>query len=1056
MGNGARTLALGRGNLQVWHNLNPSTDSKHRLVLKNVLHVPELGIHLISVGQILANGYQVLFKDNKAFITNNNNIPIIVAHKVGKLFKLKMTVSTQIEQANLAKIKTIDYKILHARLGHLNKAAIKTLQKQHSLNIVNMNNDVCIGCIQGKQSRNKFSKRKRDITVDFPLQLVYSDYCGPLPPTFSKQTGFFSYIDAYSRKPFVYLTDSKAKQEQFFKEFKIYAEKQTGNTILALNSDGGGEYTSISFTQFLKDEGIEHKITTFDTPQNNPVAERFNRTAIEAVRSIIYQMNLPLFYWGELLKSVTFVVAFWPNKTLKNISPNDVWNCEKFDLSRLKILGCVVHVHVPKKKRKKLDKNSKKCVLVGYTNNNAYRTYCPPERKLIISRDVVFEENKPYYSKKNQSNLHLPFDDTDLPDLIDYSDEHSDDEDLIVRNIHHNSNNTSNLNNTQQTPSSNPVEEVSASDSSENLVPLREKYVRQSKMKATQQISKQLNSINDLRYTVQPTNTTENVNFTDYTVIPKSEFQAMKSDNWENWSKAMVKQIDKLEAFPTWYVDDIKNLPKNEKLINYTWVYKYKINPDTGVLEENARLAARGDQQRKGIDYDQTFSPVASHSTVRIFFTLVVSLKLIINQYDIKTAYPHAELPKPVYMRRVRNPKFPNENTKDTMCVLTRALYGLTDAGRCWNIDINEFITVDCNFTQCSNEPCLYYQLTVTNSGEKLYQYLLLYSDDVLHACSNQRQVNIFQKKICKKYKTTILGKPKSFLSLQFEWFDDGSMIIHMEAFIKKFLERHNMQNCKKVKIPFDPNTKLSKKMEPHPDNKKEIEEMNNFPYRTIVMTINYLVEAMRIDLAYHRGVVTKFQNNPGRPMKNAVIRALRYLQETSDLGILISPNTELIVRGIGDANFAGCEDTRKSTMGGIVYVGNVPVEYFSKLQSIVAMSTLEAEYIWKSFVALKMVSARNLMEELSFEQNASILEGDNQSAITFAENQIVNKRSKHIDMRYHKIRELISKNLIRLVYIQTDNNEADALTKPLGTIKFWKCITKMGMVPLEEYKQNH
>ena len=160
MGNGARTLALGRGNLQVWHNLNPSTDSKHRLVLKDVLHVPEIGIHLISVGQILADGYQVLFKKNKAFITNKNNIPIIVAHKVGKLFKLKMTVSTQIEHANLAKITTIDYKILHARLGHLNKAAIKNLQKQHSLNIVNMNNDVCISCIQGKQSEINFQKEK--------------------------------------------------------------------------------------------------------------------------------------------------------------------------------------------------------------------------------------------------------------------------------------------------------------------------------------------------------------------------------------------------------------------------------------------------------------------------------------------------------------------------------------------------------------------------------------------------------------------------------------------------------------------------------------------------------------------------------------------------------------------------------------------------------------------------------------------------------------------------------------------------------------------------------
>ena len=215
-------------------------------------------------------------------------------------------------------------------------------------------------------------------------------------------------------------------------------------------------------------------------------------------------------------------------------------------------------------------------------------------------------------------------------------------------------------------------------------------------------------------------------------------------------------------------------------------------------------------------------------------------------------------------------------------------------------------------------------------------------------------------------------------------------------------------------------------------------------------MTINYMVEILRLDLLYFRGVLTRFQDNPGKPMLKAVQRVFQYLQETAGLGIHFNPKNSL-VSGDGDADYAGCTDTRRSRMGGVVYFGDIPIDAFSKLQSTVTMSTMEAEYVAKCTLGLRIVAIRNIVKELSFEQPPSILQGDNQSAISLAGNNITNKRSKHIDVKYHKIRELVQKEKqIILQYVKSEDNHADVFTKPLNKKSFWRHIHGIGMIDLK------
>lgn len=253
---------------------------------------------------------------------------------------------------------------------------------------------VCEDCLVGKQCRDPFPKESTWRASQI-LQLVHADICGPINPTSnSKKRYLITFIDDFSRKTWVYFLVEKSEAFINFKNYKSRVEKETGSYIRCLRTDRGGEFTSQVFTYFCKENGIRRQLTYAYTPQQNGIAERKNQTIMNMVRSILLGRKMPKTFWPEAVNWTVYVLNRSPTLAVKDITPEEAWSGSKPAVDHFRVFGCISCVHIPDSKRIKLDDNSVRCVLLGVSEESkAYRLYDPVSQKIIVSRDVKFEED---------------------------------------------------------------------------------------------------------------------------------------------------------------------------------------------------------------------------------------------------------------------------------------------------------------------------------------------------------------------------------------------------------------------------------------------------------------------------------------------------------------------------------------------------------------------------------------------------------------------------------------------------------------------------------------
>ncbi|GKV39214.1 hypothetical protein SLEP1_g47020 [Rubroshorea leprosula] len=364
--------------------------------ISNVLYVPELKTNLLSIGQLQEKGYEIIIKNGVCRI-QDSKLGLIAQVKMtaNRMFPLHLNCASQ----SCFSAKTNDVAWLwHSRYGHLNFGGLKQLQQKNmvtGLPVFECPSIVCEECVISKQHRDPFPKgsstRARRL-----LEIVHSDICGPINPVSNGGKRYFiTFIDDFSRKTWVYFLQQKSEALMAFKSFKVFVEKEAGSQIQVLRTDCGGEYNSHEFANFCETHGIKRQLTTAYTPQQNGVCERKNRTILIMVRSLLKKSSIPKNFWPKTVNWSIHILNRSPTLTVQNMTPEEAWSGRKPGVDHFKIFGCITYAHIPDEKRKKLDDKGEKSIFLSVSNNSkAYKLYNPNTKKIIVSRDVIFDEGK--------------------------------------------------------------------------------------------------------------------------------------------------------------------------------------------------------------------------------------------------------------------------------------------------------------------------------------------------------------------------------------------------------------------------------------------------------------------------------------------------------------------------------------------------------------------------------------------------------------------------------------------------------------------------------------
>ncbi|GFU92566.1 retrovirus-related Pol polyprotein from transposon TNT 1-94 [Trichonephila clavipes] len=419
-----------------------------------------------------------------------------------------------------------------------------------------------------------------------PLELLHMDLCGPMPT--ESQGGnkyFLSIIDDYSRKVTVFPIRNKSDVFHTFIRFQKRAERFLSKKVIAVRTDGGLEFCNKDMDNFLTELGIKHEVTNSYTPEMNGVAERFNLTALDGIKTLLKSSEVPHKFWGEALLCFTYA---WNRICHKdsNKTPFEKYSGRKPSVLHLKPFGCLAYAGVPKQIRKKFNMRAKIGIMMGYAQRTkGYRIWLIDENKLVETINVRFDENKRGINFRQKVNSNLGYN-LNLPDYYDDEDDSDRAKDSLTSRLVSKT--------STETPSTSEKPDVSSDNHS--LIPCTEvKWIRNIGRKVTgsnvyysiEGEATRLKSFNEIvRYYLSEQQEALMVEVT----IPNRYKQAIRSRDASKWRDAMDKEINVMMERKVW---DLVDHPDNIKILENRWVYTIKYDENNKIVRYKARLVAR-------------------------------------------------------------------------------------------------------------------------------------------------------------------------------------------------------------------------------------------------------------------------------------------------------------------------------------------------------------------------------------------------------------------------------------------------------------------------------
>ena len=542
---------------------------------------------------------------------------------------------------------------------------------------------------------------------------------------------------------------------------------------------------------------------------------------------------------------------------------------------------------------------------------------------------------------------------------------------------------------------------------------------------------------------------------------PDTYREAMACPDSETWLAAMRREVDSLEARSTF---ERTTLPSDRKAIGLRWCYAYKYNPDGSIIvgKEKARLVAQGFSQRPE-DYGNTYSPVAKMTSIRLVLAYAAHYDLEIMSFDVKTAFLHAKLSTTIFCKQIPAFPEPDPQTDLRLCV---ALYGLRQSSYEFYMLLLRLM-VRLGLTRCEVNHAVFSgrwsspphpSIPMPSDGADLILIVPVHVDDGLSVTNSIPLYNWFITELCKDIEVVDMGPVSLYLGIRITRDSPNrKLYLSQKAFVTDLLDTWNMTKCYPSSIPLRQN--LHELPHPPPNSLPDVRDEDiKVNFQRLVGSLIYLAVCTRPDIAYVAMALGQYNASPTRAHLLAAKGVLRYLAGTADLSLEYGMEQSVIsspVHGLAqccaltDADWVSDEKDRRSISGYCFYFLNSLVSWSAVKQKSVSLSSTESEYYAMTHAMKEALWIRLFLTIHQFPvPHPFPLLCDNQSAITLVQSEAISSRSKHIDVRYHFIRDHISDGSFSTTWIPTSDMTADILTKPLLSNLFLQHRQSLGLVP--------
>ncbi|KAI3701418.1 hypothetical protein L6452_26471 [Arctium lappa] len=805
--------------------------------------------------------------------------------------------------------------------------------------------------------------------------MLHMDLCGPvITPSLGGKRYILVIIDEYTRYTWVFFLRYKSDTPEEIINFIKKSEVLNGQLVRSIRSDNGNEFRNATLDAFLCDKGISQNFAAIRSPQQNGVVERKNRTLCEAARSMLSESNLPTYFWVEAVNTACFtqnrsIIVKRHNKT-----SYEVFYGRKPNIGFLHVFGCLCFILNDREHLGKFDPKADEGIFVGYSlSSKAYRVYNLRRKCIDESIHVKFDDHKTSSLSCDDTELHewiiycvreeslnipssgptyVPFSvsSSSLHHSPEISKQVSSSSELVAP--------TEPTSPTKPTLHSSPIHHthpIPTDPSPSNTFPAPlPPAIKWTKDHPINQI------IGDQQAGVQTRRGVGNiclyVNF--LSIIEPKKIEEALADSC--WVTAMQEELSQFERNKVWR---LVPRPFGKTIIGTKWVFRNKMDEVGTVIRNKSRLVAQGYRQEEGIDYDETFAPVARLEAIRIFLAHAAHKNFRVFQMDVKSAFLNGELVEEVYVKQP--PGFEDPSHPYHVFKLDKALYGLKQAPCAWYDTLSDFLLSN-RYTRGKIDNTLF--LKKTKGNIILVQ---IYVDDIIFGATDENLCQEFAFLMKSKYEMSMMGELTFFLGLQIKQTSEG-IFICQNKYIRYLLKKFDFENCSSMKTPMVPPLKI------HADSTGKSLDITN--YRGMIVSLLYLT-ASRPDIMYATCLCARYQANPKESHLAAVKRIFRYLKGTMDLGLWYPKDSGFDLIGYSDSDFAGSKVDRKSTTGSCQLLGGNLVSWSSKKQNSVSTSTAEAEYIAAGSCCAQILWMKNQLQDYDKVYSHVLILCDNSSA---------------------------------------------------------------------------